>query len=146
SQLDERTRHNARLGRLLGPLLGVGRALERPMSWQVGAIFKRFDIVLTPTTAQPPLSVGAIDGLSNWETDKVAVAACPYTWPWNVLGWPAISVPAGLTESGLPVGGQLLGRANAEPQLVMLAGQLEQVCQWHERWPPLAVPEPERQV
>jgi amidase len=139
SELDERTRHNAKIGRLLGPLLGAGRALEGPMRRQVGAIFKRFDVVLTPTTAQPPLPVGSIDGLSNWETDKVIVGACPYTWPWNALGWPGVSVPAGLTDEGLPVGGQLLGRAGQEARLIALAAQLERECRWHERRPPVSV-------
>jgi amidase len=137
SLLDPRTLHNARFGRILGgPVLRVARALERPAKWQIGAIFKRFDVMLTPTTAQPPLRVGAIDGLTNWETDKVCVAACPYTWPWNVLGWPAISVPAGLTSTGLPLGAQLLGPANAEPLLVALAAQLERTTRWHELRPP----------
>jgi amidase len=140
SQLDERTRHNLRLGRVVGgPLLGLGRALEHPMRWQVGSIFRRFDVVLTPTTAQPPLPVGAIDGLTNWETDKVIVGACPYTWPWNALGWPGVNVPAGLTDDGLPVGAQLLGRANQEAELIALAAQLEEACRWHERRPPVSV-------
>jgi amidase len=138
SVLDPRTRHNARFGRILGgPVLRAARALEGPASWQIGAIFKRFDVVLTPTTAQPALRVGALDGLSNWETDKVCVAACPYTWPWNVLGWPAISVPAGLTSTSLPLGAQLLGPANSEPLLVALAAQLERAARWHELRPPL---------
>jgi amidase len=109
------------------------------MRWQVGSIFRRFDVVLTPTTAQPPLPVGAIDGLSNWETDKVIVGACPYTWPWNALGWPAVNVPAGLTDEGLPVGAQLLGTANQESELIALAAQLEEACRWHERRPPVSV-------
>ncbi len=142
SQLDERTRHNARLGRLLGPLLGAGRALEAPMRAQVGAIFKRFDVVLTPTTAQPPLPTGSIDGLSNWETDQVIVGACPYTWPWNALGWPGVNVPAGLTDSGLPVGAQLLGRTGEEDRLIALAAQLEPECRWHERRPPVSLSSP----
>jgi amidase len=139
SELDERTRHNAKLGRLLGPLLGVGRALERPMARQVGAIFNRFDVLLTPTTAKPPLPVGSIDGLSNWETDRVIVGACPYTWPWNALGWPGVSVPAGLTDDGLPVGAQLLGRTNDESRLIALAAQLEREVRWHELRPPVSV-------
>lgn len=137
--LDPRTREAARLGRRLGgALLAAGRALERPMAWQVGGIFKRFDVVLAPTTAQPPLPVGALDGLSGLASDRRMLAACPYTWPWNVLGWPAINVPAGFTPEGLPVGAQLMGPACSETLLIALAAQLEASERWYERWPPVA--------
>lgn len=137
SLLDRRTREAARVGALLGgPVLRAARALERPMARQVGRIFQRFDLVLSPTTAQPPLRVGAIDGLAGLATDRAMLAACPYTWPWNVLGWPALNVPAGLTEQGLPLGAQLLGPANGEPQLISLAAQLERAERWQERRPP----------
>lgn len=140
--LDARTREAARLGRLLrGPLLRAGRALERPMARQVGAIFRRFDVVLTPTTGEPSLPIGALDGLSGWQTDKRMTAACPYTWPWNVLGWPGINIPAGLTADGLPVGAQLLGPYGSEPLLIALAAQLERRERWHERRPPDRVAE-----
>ena len=143
SRLDPRTRHNARLGRFVGgPLLRLAHALERPARWQIGSIFRDFDVVLTPTTAQPPLPIGSIDGLSNWQTDKVVVGACPYNWTWNVLGWPAVSVPAGFTGSGLPLGAQLLGRADQEPELIALAAQLEAVERWHERRPPTSFQPP----
>jgi amidase len=138
AQLDQRTRETMRLGRLLGPFVRLAQALERPLHAYVGRIFQRFDVVLMPTTAQPPNPIGAIDGLSGWATDKVMVAACPYTWVWNVLGWPGVNVPAGLTEDGLPVGAQLLGPANAEPRLLALAAQLEAVERWTERRPPYA--------
>jgi amidase len=139
SLLDERTRQGARLGRrLAGPLLRAGRALEMPMRWQVGAIFRRFDVVLAPTTARPPMPVGAIDGLSGFETDKTMVSYCPYTWPWNATGWPAVNVPAGLTETGLPVGAQLIGPEGREAELLALAAQLEAVERWHEKRPPHA--------
>ncbi|TMM00753.1 MAG: amidase [Actinobacteria bacterium] len=135
--LDRRTRENAAMARFFdGPLLRVARALERPFSAQVGAIFRRFDIVLAPTTAQRPLSVGSIDGLTSWQTDKVMVAACPYAWPWNVIGWPAVNVPAGLTSDGLPLGAQLIGPAHSESVLIALAAQLEGHERWQERTPP----------
>lgn len=136
-QLDERTRHAIAVGRRLRPLLGAARALERPLRRQVGRIFRDFDVVLAPTTATPPPAIGAIDGLGGWQTDKVMVAACPYAWPWNVLGWPAVNIPAGLTDDGLPVGAQLLGRDGAEPLLLALAGQLEAVEGWAELQPPV---------
>jgi amidase len=141
SLMDPRTRENARVGRLLGgPVLRAARALEWPMGRQIGAIFRRFDVVLAPTTAQPPLLAGAIDGLSGWVTDKVIAAACPYTWPWNVLGWPAINVPAGFVGSGLPIGAQLLGPAGSEDRLISLAAELEAAERWQERWPLVSVP------
>jgi amidase len=135
-RLDPRTHGTARMGRLLRPLLGLARRLERPAQWQIGRIFRRFDVVLAPTTAQPPLRVGSIDGLGGWETDKVIAGACPYAWPWNVVGWPGVNVPAGLTADGLPIGAQLLGPANKEPRLLSLAAQLEAEESWHRLRPP----------
>ena len=138
SLLDERTLNNVRMGRLFGgPVLALAKALERPLHRQVGRIFKRVDVVLAPTTAKPPERIGAIDGLSHWDTDKVIVGACPYAWPWNVLGWPGVNVPAGLTAEGLPLGVSLLGPANSETRLISLAAQLEQAEGWQERRPPL---------
>jgi amidase len=134
--LDPRTREAARLGRLLGgPLLRAARALERPMQRQVGTIFRRFDVVVAPTAGEPPLRIGELDCLSGWETDKRMLAACPYTWPWNVVGWPAVGVPAGFVGDRLPVGAQLLGPASSEPLLIALAGQLEAAERWYERRP-----------
>lgn len=137
SVLDPRTRHNATVGRLLnGPALAAAKALERPIRRQIGRIFDRFDVVLAPTTAQPPLEIGAAEGLGNWETDRLIVGACPYAWPWNVVGWPAVNVPAGLTGDGLPLGAQLMGPAESEPLLISLAAELEDAERWDEQWPP----------
>ena len=135
SALDPRVLETARHGRLLGPLRPAARLAERVAQRRIGRVFRRFDVVLAPTTARPPLKIGACEGLGNWETDKKIVAACPYAWPWNVLGWPGISVPAGLTDEGLPIGAQLLGPANSEPRLLSLAAQLEACERWHERRP-----------
>jgi amidase len=147
SQLDHRTRDVARSGRwLAGPVARFAQRLERPAAWQVGTIFRRYDVVLAPTTARGPMPVGAIDGLSSWETDQKIIGYCPYTWPWNVLGWPAVNVPAGLIEGGLPVGGQLMGPANSEPLLISLAAALERIERWHQRWPPVTVPVPSTQT
>ena len=136
SLLDPRVRESARVGAVLRPLLPAARLAEGVARRRVGRVFSRFDVVLSPTSAQPPLPIGECDGLSNWETDKRIVAACPYAWPWNVLGWPGVNVPAGFTEAGLPIGAQLLGPANSEPRLLALAAQLEGVERWQERRPP----------
>ncbi|GGZ62154.1 putative amidase AmiA2 [Streptomyces subrutilus] len=124
--LDPRTLGAVRTGRALGGLpLRVSRRAEAGLRWRVGEIFGRYDVVLTPTTAAPPLRIGALAGLGALATDRAMIAACPYAWAWNVLGWPGVSVPAGLTTTGLPVGAQLLGPESSEPLLLGLAAQVE---------------------
>ncbi|MCT9082453.1 amidase family protein, partial [Streptomyces fulvoviolaceus] len=86
-----------------------------------------------------PPRIGSMLGLSGLATDRAMIAACPYAWPWNVLGWPGVNVPAGFVDGGLPVGAQLLGPANSEPLLLSLAAQLEAELRWHEAWPAQAV-------
>lgn len=135
-RLDERTVKAARTGRFLGgPILRAARLTEGLFARRIGSIFNEHDALIVPTTAQPPLPVGAIDGQSEWQTDKIMVGACPYTWPWNVLGWPGVSVPAGFVD-GLPVGAQLLGPANSEGLLLALAAELEEKLRWSELTPP----------
>jgi amidase len=135
--LDFRTRDAGRAGaRLTGRPLRFSRRSLEFFRRRVGRIFDRVDVVLAPTTAAPPLPVGAIDGLSSWDTDRTVISACPYTWPWNVLGWPGMNVPAGLTAAGLPVGAQLLGPAGEEERLISLAAQLESVARWADHTPP----------
>jgi amidase len=135
--LDARTRGAARTGRLLGGgVLRAARAAEAPLHRRVGRIFRRHDVVLAPTTATPPPRIGDLAHLSGWQTDRTMIAHCPYAWPWNVLGWPGVNVPAGFTPSGLPLGAQLLGPYSSEPLLVRLAAQLEADRRWFEQWPP----------
>ena len=135
-RLDPRTRANAGHGRLLaGPALRLARGLEPGLRRRIGSVFGDVDVLLTPTTATPPPTIGTFDGLSGWETDQAMIAACPYAWPWNVLGWPGVNIPAGLTGDGLPLGAQLLGPSHAEERLISLAAQLEEVERWPERRP-----------
>ena len=136
SLLDFRTSDTGRMGaRLAGRALTVSRAAQKHYRRKVGRLFERVDVVLAPTTATPPLPVGAIDGLSGWRTDRTVMAACPYAWPWNALGWPGLNVPAGLTREGLPVGAQLLAPQGGEELLISLAAQLESVLRWGDRRP-----------
>ncbi|MBR7677025.1 amidase [Streptomyces daliensis] len=139
--LDPRTRGAARTGKLLGGrVLRAARAAEAPLQRRIGRIFRDYDVVLAPTTATPPPRVGDLAALSGWQTDRAMIAHCPYAWPWNVLGWPGVNVPAGFTPDGLPLGAQLLGPANSEPLLVALASQLEADRRWYEHWPSSAWP------
>lgn len=126
SALEPRTRTHARFGKTLkGVPLRASRAAEPRLRRRVGRVFERCDVVLTPTTAKPPPRIGHLEGRGYWVTSSTASATCPFAFAWNVVGWPGISVPAGLTSNGLPIGAQLLGRENDEATLLSLAASIE---------------------
>ncbi|MEV4312751.1 amidase [Actinocrispum sp. NPDC049592] len=135
--LDKRTQGNRRMGVVFGPLLKLSMLHEKFERKRLGRFFDDFDVILAPTTATPPTPIGHYDGLSNFATTRTMTAACPYAWPWNILGLPGINVPAGLTASGLPIGAQLVSTEHSEPLLISLAQQLETEERWQERTPSL---------
>jgi amidase len=103
----------------------------------VASFCARYDLVLTPTLALPPVPVGWLRELDDADEQyDRALAFTPYTPPVNVAGLPAASVPLHWTEDGLPVGVQLIARAGAEGLLLRVAGQLEETRPWAWRRPP----------
>ncbi len=129
SALESRTRTHARFGRALSGLpLRLSRAAEPGLRRRIGRVFERCDVVLTPTTAKPPPPIAALENRGYWTTSSTASATCPFAFAWNVVGWPGISVPAGLTATGLPIGAQLLGRENDEATLLSLAASVERAA------------------
>ncbi|PXX60305.1 amidase [Nocardia tenerifensis] len=136
AQVDPRTIANTRLGRLLdGPALFAARRAEPLLHKRIGTFFHDYDLVLAPTTATPPPRAEDIDGIGVHATNNLITAACPYTWPWNVLGWPSVNVPAGFTETGLPIGAQLMGTNSTEPLLISVAAQLQSELHWERERP-----------
>jgi len=124
--LEPRTRVHARFGRALRGLpLRAARAAEPRLRRRLGRVFERCDVVLTPATAMPPPPVRHLEGRGYWATSSTASATCPFAFAWNVVGWPGLSVPAGLTAKGLPIGAQLLGRESDEATLLSLAASIE---------------------
>jgi amidase len=135
-EFDRRTVENLRMGRLLSQnVLRKARAKETAAQRRVGYIFNIVDVILAPTTALPPPTVHHFDTRSGLSTDRAMIRACPATWPWNLLGWPSINVPAGFTSAGLPIGVQLMGPADSEPLLISLAAELEAVNGWVNEQP-----------
>lgn len=133
---DKRTKANLRTGRLLSEhVLRKARAREAAAQRRIGWIFNIADVVLAPTTALPAPPVHDFDRRGGLSTDRAMIKACPVTWPWNLLGWPSINVPAGFTSEGLPIGVQLMGPEASEPLLISLAAELEAVTGWSARQP-----------
>ncbi|WP_404383035.1 amidase [Caenispirillum salinarum] len=80
---------------------------------------RRYDLLLTPTVPIPPFEAGR-DVPEDWPKDRWT-SWTPFTWPFNLTGQPAISVPCGFTQEGLPVGLQIVGPRQADRR-VLAAG------------------------
>ena len=90
-----------------------------------------FDILVTPTMAEPAPPIGEVKGAS---IDRI-IRLVPYTMPYNVSGQPAIGLPLHWTSEGLPMGIQLIARYGGEDLLIRLASQLERKQPWEHRRP-----------
>ena len=100
--------------------------------------FERHDVLLMPVPARPPVRAGEWEGRSALRTLLGMIAVYPYAAHWNLTGHPALAIPAGTSDEGLPIGVQLVGRKGAEATLLGLAAQLEAELGWAERRPPVS--------
>ncbi|HEY5194543.1 MAG TPA: amidase [Solirubrobacteraceae bacterium] len=135
-RLSRRTRSMSALGGLVPfSLLERSRANERALAAKLNRVLEDHDVLITPTTAQPPPHIGQYDGRGALWTLNAVTALVPYNAPWNLTGQPAASVPAGFGSDGLPRGVQIVGRPGAETTLLSLAGQLEVERPWAQYRP-----------
>ena len=110
---------------------GLQRAYE--------AFYDRYDVVLTPTLAAPPVRIGEQAPTIPWdELEQRVFDWVAYTPIHNATGSPAMSVPLGTSADGLPIGIQFAARPGAERTLLELAFELEAAAPWAARWPALA--------
>jgi aspartyl-tRNA(Asn)/glutamyl-tRNA(Gln) amidotransferase subunit A len=94
------------------------------------ALFTRIDVLLTPTT---PITAPTIEQCKV-EPPTFALIRC--TSPFNLAGLPALSVPCGLSEAGLPIGLQIAGRHFEEATVLRAGAAYEQASGWRGRLPP----------
>ena len=107
--------------------------------WHGNDTARGFDLLLTPTLAEPPPPLGSFVSTRD-EPFRGAMRAGPYT-PFtpamNLTGQPAISLPLHWTPDGLPIGTHLVAAAHREDLLLAVAAQLERAAPWAERRPPV---------
>jgi aspartyl-tRNA(Asn)/glutamyl-tRNA(Gln) amidotransferase subunit A len=100
-------------------------------------LMQRYDLLLTPTLAVPPFPVH-MQGPEMIEGRMVSAGQwLAFTFPMNLTGQPAASIPAGFTEDGLPVGLQIIGRHLDDPMVLRASAAFEAARPWKDAWPPL---------
>jgi amidase len=99
-----------------------------------------FDLLLTPTIAEPPPLLGQFDSPPDNPLHGLFRAAevVPFTPAFNVTGQPAISLPVHWSPDGLPIGVQLVAGYGREDVLLRVAAQLEEAAPWAGRRPPVS--------
>ena len=137
-RLEPRTKGCARIGRIQRPLLDRARAGEAADAAEANAIFDDVDVILGPATAQLPPEVGRWTGRGALRTFNGVGQVVPFNAVWNHLGNPAMSVPSGFSDDGLPTAVQLVSRPDAEETLFSLAAQIEAARPWADRRPPVS--------
>lgn len=117
--------------RELADALAVLAAFERSVIRQ----FAGFDAVMTPALAMTPRPIGCYDHVDAELNFAQQVQYTPFTSFLNVSGLPAITLPVAVTDGGLPMGVQLIGRPGGEHVLLALGAQLERRLRWQDRHP-----------
>ena len=110
-------------------LLGATTQLQA-IARKVVALWADFDVLLTPALAERPPAIGTVHGWADPPLEGFgrASAFAPYAGLFNVTGQPALSLPAGLGDDGLPLAVQLVGESFGEARVLGVAERCEQVA------------------
>lgn len=102
--------------------------------------FDHYDLLLTPAVAVPPFLAGT-EGPAEANGRAIErLGWTPFTYPFNLTGNPALTVPAGFTASGLPIGLQIVGRRFDEATVLRAGAAFEAARPWADRRPPEDAP------
>ena len=112
---------------------------DRLAFWDaVRKFFETYDLLLTPTVACPPFKVGLDNPTEIAGTPIEPYGWIPFTYPFNMTGQPAASVPCGFTRDGLPIGLQIVGRRFDDAMVLRAAAAFEKAHPWAGTKPPIA--------
>jgi aspartyl-tRNA(Asn)/glutamyl-tRNA(Gln) amidotransferase subunit A len=115
--------------------------LRRVLVDEVRAAFEGIDVLATPTLPLCAWDVADSHVQIAEQPEHVLHACWRYTYPWNLTGLPALSVPCGFGD-GLPVGLQLVGRPFDEATILRAGHGYQEATRWHEMRPPEPVGRP----
>jgi aspartyl-tRNA(Asn)/glutamyl-tRNA(Gln) amidotransferase subunit A len=120
----------------MAPTKYVQAWFDRLAWWQhARGFFERYHLLLSPTVACPPLRIGEFYPSEIGGVKVGREAASVYTYPFNMTGQPAATVPCGFTKSGLPIGLQIVGRRYDDVTVLRASAAFETAHPWAQRRP-----------
>ena len=123
-KIEKRSRQLVRIGRFVGSRWAVDWARKRGERYarDVDKLLDQYDVIVSPTVAARPPLAGILDGCGPIRAQLASLPYVAFTALWNVTGHPAIAVPVGVGNDGMPLSVQLAGRD--EDMLLRLAETL----------------------
>lgn len=100
-------------------------------------VFEQVDVVVGPTTPITAWRSGEWTVQVGGKPESVLAASWRFTYPYNLTGLPALSLPCGFDRDGLPIGLQIAGRPFDEATVLCVAHGYERNHEWKDRIPPL---------
>jgi aspartyl-tRNA(Asn)/glutamyl-tRNA(Gln) amidotransferase subunit A len=97
---------------------------------ELAQVLQRVDVIASPTMSTPAPAFAGIDAMTTARRPS-------FTGPYNLTGMPAISIPCGFTQAGLPIGLQIAGKPFDEPTVLRVAYAYQQQARWFEKRPPV---------
>jgi amidase len=139
SLLEPATRSSVLSGREVSAVeLGRCYRYFTDLSKRMASFYESFDILVMPTLTKPPFKLGELSAKGEEDCLRVFHDTWDLIEPLNLAnigGHPAMSLPLGETEEGLPVGVELSAAFGREDLLLALAFQLEEATRWQRRQP-----------
>lgn len=100
--------------------------------------FDDYDLLLTPTMAVPAFPIGQRPTQIGGKQVEPFWGFLPFTYPINMTGQTASSVPCGFSSQGMPIGLHLVGPRGAEARVLQASAAFEQARPWAEKRPPVS--------
>jgi aspartyl-tRNA(Asn)/glutamyl-tRNA(Gln) amidotransferase subunit A len=126
------------MGRLVtGPDYLKAEQFRRVLMEDFRRVFADLDVIVGPTTPLTAWRHGEWEVAVAHGSESVLAASWRLTYPYNLTGLPAISLPCGFDRDGLPIGLQIAGKPFAEAMVLRVADAYERRHDWAERLPPL---------
>jgi len=136
AQLDPKVKLRLQAGLFISAVDYLQAQRARRLFYQEsGKLFKKVDLLAGPTVPIPACNIGTEEVQIGTSRIGVIAGLSQYTRPFNLNGFPAISVPCGFSKDGLPIGLQLAGKPFDEMTVLRAAFAYEQATDWHRRRP-----------
>jgi aspartyl-tRNA(Asn)/glutamyl-tRNA(Gln) amidotransferase subunit A len=118
----------------------LSRALLRvdELRRQMETFFDQYDLLLTPTMAVPAFPIGQRPSVIGGKTVEPFWGYLPFTFPINMTGQTASSIPCGFSGDGMPIGLHIVGPRRAEARVLQASAAFEEAHPWNGKRPPVS--------